>query len=46
MEKRLGRPCKKLYDPMEVMEELLSTVNAVLGIHGQCHLAVRPAKGN
>ena len=29
MEKKLGRPCKKLYDPTAVMEELLSTVDAV-----------------
>lgn len=29
MEKKLGRPCKKLYDPMAVMEELLSTVDTV-----------------
>lgn len=26
---KTGRPCKKLYDPMAVMEELLSTVDAV-----------------
>ena len=24
-----GRPCKKSYDPMAIMEELLSTVDAV-----------------
>ena len=29
MEKKAGRPCKKSYDPMAVMEELLSTVDAV-----------------
>ena len=26
---KIGRPCKKSYDPMAVMEELLSTVDAV-----------------
>ena len=29
MEKKAGRPCKKSYDPMAVMEELLATVDAV-----------------
>ena len=29
MKKKLGRPSKKSYDPMAVMEELLSTVDAV-----------------
>lgn len=29
MEKNVGRPCKKTYDPLMVMEELLSTVNSV-----------------
>ena len=29
MKKKVGRPCKKSYDPMAVMEELLSTVDAV-----------------
>lgn len=29
MEKRLGRPCKKIYDSLTVMRELLSTVDSV-----------------
>ena len=29
MKKKVGRPCKKTYDPIAVMEELLSTVDAV-----------------
>lgn len=29
MKKKAGRPCKKSYDPMAVMEELLATVDAV-----------------
>lgn len=29
MKNKLGRPCKKSYDPMAVMVELLSTVDAV-----------------
>lgn len=29
MEKNVGSPCKKTYDPFMVMEELLSTVNSV-----------------
>lgn len=29
MSNRQGRPCKKAYDPMEVMKELLATVDAV-----------------
>ena len=29
MKKKVGRPCKKTYDPITVMEELLSTVDAV-----------------
>ncbi len=29
MKKKVGRPCKKTYDPITVMEELLSTVDSV-----------------
>lgn len=29
MENKRGRPCKKIYDPITVMEELLSTVDSV-----------------
>ena len=29
MKKKVGRPCKKTYDPITVMAELLSTVDAV-----------------
>ena len=43
MKKKVGRPSKKSYDPMAVMEELLSTVDAVFEEKRKCFKRRRSA---